>query len=496
MSKKIFEEIKLSSGAKLKNRIVMAPMTIQAAYFDGTVTQEMIDYYAHRSGEAGAIIVESSFIEDKGRGFPGALGSNTDSQVSGLRKLANAIKERGSKAILQIYHAGRMAAPENNGGARPISASPVAALRPEAVTPRQMMPADIDIMIQNFADATRRAIEAGFDGVEIHGANTYLVQQFFSPHSNRREDRWGGSRDNRAKFPEEVVKAVQKEAGNQHAENFIVGYRFSPEEIEEPGIRFNDTMYLLNRLAKLKLDYFHFSMGSWNRTSIVDKEDTQPLLEKYIEQQSEELAQIPLIGVGGIGQRSDAEEALEAGYDLVSVGKAFLVEPHWVKKAEANEEIKNFVDIHEQSVLHIPSPLWDVMDFMIVDVQEEEAKYERLKELQNMHITFNPGTYEAFAESQHADVPMKVTFSNTEILAIEFDERKQSDAIEDSVFKRLPQEIIDAQTLQVDVISGATVTSEGVINGVANAIEQAGGNSEAMRVRSKATVQWDSAEAK
>ncbi|WP_051932717.1 FMN-binding protein [Carnobacterium inhibens] len=493
MSNKLFEKMELKSGAVLKNRIMMAPMTIQAAYFDGTVTQEMIDYYAHRSGEAGAIIVESSFVEDKGRGFAGALGNNKDSQVKELCRLANAIKEKGSKSILQIYHAGRMAAPELNGGAAPISASPVAALRPEAVTPRQMMPVDIDRMIQSFADATRRAIEAGFDGVEIHGANTYLIQQFFSPHSNRREDKWGGSREARAKFPEAVMKAVQEEVKKQQAEHFIVGYRFSPEEIEEPGIRFEDTMYLLNRLAKLKPDYFHVSMGSWNRTSIIDKEDSQPLLEKYIEQQSEELAQIALIGVGGIGQRSDAEAALEAGYDLVAVGKAFLVEPNWVEKTKSDEEIKDFADINEQDRLQIPEPLWDVMDFMIKDVKAEEEKYEYLKELQNTKITFNPGTYEASVEGHDgSDILMKVTFSDTKILAIELDRQEQLDAVATSVFKRLPEEIITGQTLQVDVISGATVTSKSLIDGVADAVEKANGNSEALRVRSKDAVQWES----
>lgn len=497
MPKKLFEEIEIKPGVVLKNRIMMAPMTIQAAYFDGTATKEMIDYYAHRSGEAGAIIVESSFVEDKGRGFAGALGNNKDSQVKELRKLANAIKEKGSKAILQIYHAGRMAAPELNGGAAPISASPVAALRPEAVTPRQMMPADIDKMIQNFADATRRAIEAGFDGVEIHGANTYLIQQFFSPHSNRREDNWGGSCEARAKFPEAVMKAVQEEAMKQQAANFIVGYRFSPEEIEEPGIRFEDTMYLLNRLAKLKPDYFHVSMGSWNRTSIINKEDTQPLLEKYIEQQSDELAKIALIGVGGIGQRGDAEAVLDAGYDLVAVGKAFLVEPNWVEKVKLNEAVKDFADINEQNQLQIPEPLWDVMDFMIKDVKAEEEKYEQLKELQHAKITFNPGTYEASVEGHDGnDIGMKVTFSDTKILAIELDDQEQLDAIGTSVFKRLPEEIIAGQTLQVDVISGATVTSKSLIDGVADAVEKANGNSEALRVRSKEVVQWESTEGK
>ncbi len=107
---KLIEEITLGlSQTTLKNRIVMAPMTIQSAFFDGRVTQEMVDYYASRSGDAGAIIVESAFVENYGRAFPGALGINHDSKIAGLKTLATAIKAKGSKAILQIYHAGRMA---------------------------------------------------------------------------------------------------------------------------------------------------------------------------------------------------------------------------------------------------------------------------------------------------------------------------------------------------------------------------------------------------
>lgn len=383
MTVELFEKWTLSSGSILKNRILMAPMTIQAAFFDGSVTQDMIDYYRHRAGEAAAIIVESAFIDEKGRGFPGALGIHKDTQVKGLSKLARAIQREGSKAILQIYHAGRMAAPELNGGTTPVSASPVAAVRPDAATPKEMSSADIERVICQFKEAVRRAIEAGFDGVEIHGANTYLVQQFYSPHSNRRQDEWGGTQEKRLRFPTAVVEAVQEETKRQRKEDFIIGYRFSPEEIEELGIRFADTMVLLNHLAKWRPDYFHVSMGSWNRTSIVDKEDRTRLIDNYLAMQSDELAQIPLIGVGNIGQRADAEKALEAGYDLVSVGKGFLVEPKWVQKAKANEPIREFVEIHEQRSLCIPDPLWDVMSFLIQEDKEDERKYERLKKWQH-----------------------------------------------------------------------------------------------------------------
>ena len=132
---KLFSELPLRSGAIFKNRIIMAPMTIESAFYDGSVTNEMIDYYALRAGDAAAIVVESAFVENFGRAFPGALGINDDQKIEGLTKLATAIKSKGSKAILQIYHAGRMANPEYNGGHIPISASPIAAVRDNAVIP-------------------------------------------------------------------------------------------------------------------------------------------------------------------------------------------------------------------------------------------------------------------------------------------------------------------------------------------------------------------------
>ena len=161
---------------------------------------EMIDYYQFRAGSASAIIVESCFVEDHGRGFPGAIGIDTDEKIPGLTRLADAIKSKGSKAILQLYHAGRMANPKLNAGETPISASPVAALRPDASVPREMTHNQILNMIERFGEATRRAIEAGFDGVEIHGANTYLLQQF-SLHTLTADKMTGADHEKTNKLP-------------------------------------------------------------------------------------------------------------------------------------------------------------------------------------------------------------------------------------------------------------------------------------------------------
>ncbi|MGM0213452.1 FAD-dependent oxidoreductase [Enterococcus sp. AZ109] len=492
MARGLFDAITLNSGATFKNRLFMSPMTTQSAFYDGEVTQQLIDYYKFRSGDAAAVIVESCFVEDKGRGFPGAVGVDTDKKVAGLTELASTIKGEGSQAIMQIYHAGRMAWPELNGGAVPISASPVAALRPGAPVPREMTEEQIEEMIKLFGDATRRAIQAGFDGVEIHGANTFLLQQFFSPHSNRRQDKWGGSRENRALFPMEVMKEVQRVIEEQGAENFIVGYRFSPEELEEPGIRFEDTMYLLNTLATLKPDYFHFSMGAYTRPSIVESNDPEPLITKYLAQRSPELATIPIMGVGSILQRENADEALQLGYDLLAVGKGFLVEPNWVQMIKDGQPVPEYAHVAKQKELLIPTPLWDFMDSMVMvkDPEEEKRKYERLKELQKMKLEFKPGTYTVAAKGHNSEIEMKVTFSTERIESIDIDSGAESEGLSDQVFERLPQQIIDGQTLNVDVISGASASSQGVIDGIAEAVELAGASSEVLKARPKPTVQW------
>ncbi|KII76630.1 NADH-dependent flavin oxidoreductase [Vibrio renipiscarius] len=488
----LIDEIVFQSGVKLKNRIVMAPMTIQSAFFDGGVTQEMITYYAARSGDAGAIIVESAFVENYGRAFQGALGIDTDSKIAGLKKLAEAIKAKGSKAILQIYHAGRMANPEYNGGHKPISASPVAALRDNAEIPLEMTAAHIDDMIESFGNAVNRAILAGFDGVEIHGANTYLIQQFFSPHSNRRNDKWGGDLDKRTAFPLAILNKTKQVAASHDRADFIIGYRFSPEEIEQPGIRFDDTLYLLDKLATHGLDYFHFSMGSWARNSIVTPEDTELLIAKYRQLQSDNVAKVPVIGVGGIAQREDAEHALAQGYDMVSIGKGYLVEPTWAHKALNNETCAEFADIAQQHALQIPTPLWEIMDYMIVDSEAEAIKHQRIKELQSIDIKFDSGEYTAYGRGHNGHLPVTVTFSEDRILNIVVDSSKESDGIANPAFERIPQQILDGQTLNIDVISGATVSSQAVIDGVSNAVDLAGGNSEALRCKAREVVEWAS----
>ena len=205
-NERILSPFTLPNGTELKNRLLMAPMTTCTGYYDGTVTSELVEYYRARAGSIGTIIVECCFVDDLGLAFPGAIGIDNDEKIAGLAKIADAIKSKGSKALLQIYHGGRMVDPKLIGGRTPVGPSAVAAPRDGAATPVALTSEEVEGMIGKFGEAVRRAIQAGFDGVEIHGANTYLIQQFYSPNSNQRDDEWGGSRDNRAKFPLAVLE--------------------------------------------------------------------------------------------------------------------------------------------------------------------------------------------------------------------------------------------------------------------------------------------------
>jgi len=469
----LLKSFALPGGAELQNRLLMAPMTTSSAFYDGTVSEDMIEYYRARAGGLGAVIVESSFIDERGPAFPGAMGIDNDGKISGLARLAQAIKDKGAKAILQIYHGGRMVAPALIGGRAPLGPSAIAAPRDGAPQPVALSAAEIDELVNKFGDAVRRAIKAGFDGVELHGANTYLIQQFFSENSNRRSDKWGGSREKRAAFPLAVLDIAHKAKASFGREDFIIGYRFSPEEIEEPGIRFADTMWLLEQLAAKGLDYVHFSMGYILRSSIVDRDDPEPLIAKFIKQRGPNLAKLPVIGVGGVVNRHDAEAALAAGYDLVAVGKACIAYPDWAGRiaaqpaagegeaaaGEKSGQLELYIDSAKRAELLIPEPLWrfSLVGAMIRDSAAESSK-------------FHAGTYKEDVSGDGLRIVMNVTLETDRIKDITLDSGAEADEDFAKCFETVRSRILSANSPYVDAVAGATAQSEAVKQAVAKAL--------------------------
>ena len=357
---KLLQPRKLGSGINVKNPIVMSPMTNFSANNDGTVSEAEISYYKARSNGVGMVITATTYVSPSGKGFPGQFAAYDDSFLPGLKKLAETIKEEGALAVLQMFHGGRMAIPNEIPGGQTISASAVAPERPGATTPREMTETEIQDTIKAFGETAKLAMEAGFDGVEIHGANSYLLQQFFSPHSNRREDKWGGSIEKRMNFPLAVIAEVKKIVAEAGRKNFIIGYRFSPEEIENPGITLEDTLSFIDVLADQGLSYLHASIMDFWQSSMRDKTDVKPIIKKIIDKIH---GRVPFIGVGSIHTPEEAMKALESGAEFISLGREIIMEPEWVNKIQKGKasEIRTTLSKKDREVLDIPEPLWNII---------------------------------------------------------------------------------------------------------------------------------------
>lgn len=355
----LFEPFTLGKGVQLKNRLVMAPMTNFSSNPDGTVTDAEVKYYARRSSGVGMVITACTYVTENGKGFHGEFGGDRDELIPSLKQLATGIKEQGAKAILQIFHGGRQVPPELVNG-DVVSASSIPSEGEGKPVPRELSNQEVESIIRDFGETTRRAIEAGYDGVEIHGANGYLIQQFFSPHSNRREDRWGGSLEKRLTFPLAVVDEVKRVVA-KHAESpFIVGYRFSPEEPETPGITMADTLVLIDALADKGLDYLHVSLMDFWSTPRRGVEDIRPRIEIIQERVGD---RVPIIGVGSLLTADDVLKASQTGVPLLALGREIIIDPDWVQKVQEGKEneIITKIDKSKQQELVVPDPLWQAI---------------------------------------------------------------------------------------------------------------------------------------
>lgn len=377
----LFESFTFKSGVSIDNRIVMAPMTSESSFENGMVTTDELNYFARHSKSAGMIITSCAQFLENGR-FSGSLGVSSDTQIEGLRKLANTVKKDGSKAILQIFHVGRMGSAATLKGEQPVSASTVPSNRPAAEIPRALSDEEVRDAVTAFGESVRRAIQAGFDGIEIHGANTYLIQQFFSPHSNRREDQWGGNIEKRMTFPMEIIKITEKMV-EQYAETpFVIGYRLSPEELENPGITLSDTLKLMQKISETKVDYIHVSLGDYKKTSIRDTASKTPVLKLIKEHLGDA---IPLIGVGKVLHPDDALDMMEMGIPLVAIGRALIMEPDWLEKVRTDrlDEIRTEISLKKLDDLVLPAKMVEYIQSPAgwLNIKEQPKGGSRFKEL-------------------------------------------------------------------------------------------------------------------
>jgi len=312
-------------GLTLKNRIVMPPMQTSLATVEGAVTDSLVEHYVRRSKALGLLIVEHCYVSREGRLSKNQLGIYNDNLVGGLEKLSSRIHATGTPVVIQINHAGRTTSMEITG-MKPVAPSP-------SENARELRTEEIEALVDAFAIAAERAMRAGFDGVEIHGAHGFLLNQFFSPLANRRKDKYGGSLENRMRFPLEVVEKVKEKVGGR-----LLLYRLGSDDLDPAGVKIEDSKKFAVKLEEAGVDIIDVSGGlCGSRPAQLQGR------QGYFIPQAQKIKKVvdtPIIGVGGITQPEYANKVIqEEKVDLVAVGRALLEDPDWATKITKTSEV-------------------------------------------------------------------------------------------------------------------------------------------------------------
>lgn len=359
----LMESFTFKNGVTLRNRVVMAPMTTWSSNDDYTISDAELNYYKKRVTDVGMVITGCTRVQPNGIGFANEFAAYDDSFIPSLRKLAEATKSGGAQAILQIFHAGNKALPAFTPNGDVVSSSDLeteATAFAPSVTPRELSHDEIMEVIHAFGEMTRRAIEAGFDGVELHGAHGFLLQNFMSPFFNRRDDQWGGSLENRLRFPVAVIREIKSVIKKLATKPFILGYRISPDEPQEGGLRMQDTYALIERLIEEDVDYVHASLASALTSKPVDSQDEKTYLELIVEKAN---GRIPVMAAGSMVTPDDVASGLDKGLSLAVVGQGLIMNPDWIEKVQNGQEseIQTTIKASKVSELELPEKLWGVI---------------------------------------------------------------------------------------------------------------------------------------
>ena len=333
----LFDSFKLGD-ITLQNRVVMAPMTRSRAT-DNVPNDLMVEYYRQRSG-AGLIITEGTAPSPNALGYPRIPGAFSSDQVAGWKKITDAVHERGSKIFLQLMHTGRVGHPHNLPEGAEVVGTTTTAVDGEMYTDQEgpqaypsarlMDENDIKEAIQAYVDASKHAIEAGFDGVELHGANGYLIEQFLNANINELENEYNGSAEARAKFAIEVAQAVGEAIGIER-----VGIRLSPYGVFNDAGPFEgideEYEYLAQELGKLGIAYIHLvdhaAMGA-------------PEVPRSIKEKIRDAFGGTIIISGGYDQERAEQDLADGLGHLVAFGRPFIANPDLVKRMKEGAEIK------------------------------------------------------------------------------------------------------------------------------------------------------------
>ncbi len=322
---------------EVRNRIVMLPLSTNFPNENGGVTTELIDYYAERAkGGAGLIIVEGAAV-DFPRGRNGAVKLRCDQVnfVPGLSRLVDAIHLYGAKALIQIQHAGSSTNREKAFGHQPVAPSEIRNPAGQ-VAAKELSVEEIEKIIADFVKTSRFAQQAGFDGVEVHAAHSYLIAQFLTPIFNRRTDEYGGSFAKRARFLLEIVERIRRETGS----TFIISVRMNGDEFTEGGLNVEDAKKIALLLEEATADVLNISTGLTQHSENLTLCYPQGW-RVYLAGEIKGAVKIPVIASGNIREPQFAEQVLSGGEaDFIGLARGLLADPYWPAKAAQGDSAR------------------------------------------------------------------------------------------------------------------------------------------------------------
>ena len=309
----------------LGNRIVMPPMATELATERGEATDEHVQHYAARSRDLGLLIVEHTYVSAQGKVSGRQLGIHTDRNIASLRRVVDSVHAQGTPIVLQITHGGS-AARSSITGEQPVAPSPIVGRR-SGETPRELTRSEIEGIADAFVNAAMRAAQAGFEGVELHGAHGFLLNQFMSPLTNKREDEYGGTLTNRMTLARTIVRGIRRELGA----DLLLLYRLGAEDMVTGGMSLDEGIRAAQIIEEAGVDCLDVSAG------LAGSRPVDHMHPGYFVPQAEAVkraVRVPVIGIGGIATAEQAQAIIASKkVDLVAVGRAVLANPAWATEA-------------------------------------------------------------------------------------------------------------------------------------------------------------------
>jgi 2,4-dienoyl-CoA reductase-like NADH-dependent reductase (Old Yellow Enzyme family) len=322
----LFEPLTFARGPAMKNRFMLAPLTNLQSHPDGTLSDEEFHWLTMRAkGGFGLTMTCASYVQRRGQGFPGQLGIFSDEHLPGLTRLAAAIRAEGSVAIAQLHHAG-MRSPKDLIGETPLCPSDNAETGARALAPRE-----VEQLTEDFIAAAVRSERAGFDGAELHGAHGYVLCQFLSAETNRRDDSWGGSLENRSRIVRDIIRGIRQRC----RADFSLGLRLSPERFGVKLAEIRDVAAELMRAGDL--DYLDMSLWDVFKEPVEPDHRGRSLMSYFAELPRGDVR----LGVAGkIVTGADAAKALANGADFAIVGRSAILHHDFPQRVKADPEFR------------------------------------------------------------------------------------------------------------------------------------------------------------